>query len=92
MSVLTVDAHPEATAYLQRIADEMVTIFGMSRNEAIGRINRRWSGRSIRNPNDVMMLLHRDLDWWAKTVVYGIDSEWWRDEANATPLPFPDDN
>lgn len=89
MARLEIDATPKAAAYIERIVNVMVRLFGMSWDEAVGRVNRHWAGQKFRTPEDLMALYHQTSVWWAKSIVYGRKSEWWLDEENVRPLPYP---
>lgn len=89
MTKITVPARPEARRYINRIADKLVNLFGISREEAVGRINRFWSGKAFATDVDLLVLLHQTEEYWAKTIYYGPDSEWWLSETGLSPRPYP---
>jgi uncharacterized protein (TIGR02452 family) len=64
----------------------MVDQFGISRDEAIGRINNHWRGIEIRGSKD--LVYHQGADWWAKTIYYGKESQWWKEPLGLNPLPY----
>jgi hypothetical protein len=89
MTDLDIHATEEALEYFEQIAREMVLLFPITMDEAIGRINRFWQGRDMTTEVAVNMLLHEEPDSWAKNVYYGRASNWWLGEEGLKPLPFP---
>jgi hypothetical protein len=81
----TTDSRSEA--YMDKIAADMVRLFGISRAEAVGRINRRWRGRTFTGERD--LIYHELPDNWANDIYYGGDSRWWAKPPGLAPLPFP---
>jgi hypothetical protein len=65
---LRVEATEDARGYLEEIASEMVLLFPITMDEAIGRINRHFAGRQFLTPLAVNMLMHEEQDAWAKHV------------------------
>jgi len=55
----------EAEAFCGQIADAMVTARGVTREEAIARINRFWSTIWLVG---CPLAYHRTADWWAKHI------------------------
>ena len=78
---------PETQAFGELIVHEMMSTFGISQEEAVGRINRRWGHLELTNPQHI--IFHDDETFWARDIYFGHDSVWWKDEANAKPLPYP---
>ena len=74
-------------AYMDKIADDMVRLFGISPAEAVGRINRHWRGRTFTGKLD--LIYHETSDNWANSIYYGHDSRWWAKPPGLAPLPFP---
>ena len=72
--------------FCESIASEMSALFGISAEEAVGRINRAWSGLSIIGDDIVH---HEDEEFWAFNIYYGHDSFWWKNPPDLKPLPFP---
>ncbi len=77
---------PETQTFCETIVKEMIRLFGISEDEAVGRVSRQWRHLELTNPQDI--ILHEDETFWAKDIYYGHDSAWWKDEANAKPRPF----
>jgi hypothetical protein len=85
----------KALGFCREIAEEMVLAFGITRHEAVARINRQWSepGDDGRAPRvwivGMDIAYHETHEWWARTIYYGKESYWWTPGANPTPLPPP---
>jgi hypothetical protein len=77
----------QSATFCEGIAVKMVELFGITTDEAIGRLNQEWRGLSLLGPND--MIYHEDEEYWAKTIYYGKDSKWWKNPPGLTPKPFP---
>ena len=73
--------------FCREIADEMVSLFKISMDEAVGRINREWV--NVRLVGDQHAIYHDIACYYAKDIYYGHDSRWWKDEAQARPKSFP---
>jgi hypothetical protein len=76
----------ESYRYCLEIVDEMIRQFGISKEEAIGRINHEWSGAEFIGDDHVYY--HEDPDEWAKDIFYGKDSFWWKNPPNLKPKTF----
>ncbi len=74
-------------AHFDKIALKMVDLFKIDHEEAVGRINRHWSGETVTGSDN--MLDHEVLDYWANTVFYGWGSFWWMNPPDLKPLPYP---
>jgi len=83
----TFNLDTKGLAFCHEIADDLVTFFKIPRDEAIGRINRHWHGQSINRPDNVVY--HEDSDFWAKTIYYGGNADWWNGTAHLRALPSP---
>jgi hypothetical protein len=73
-------------AFCGAIVDRMVALFGITRDEAVGRLNRDWKGQGITGPSDIVY--HEDEDYWARTIYYGAGSNWWLNPPNLKPRPY----
>jgi hypothetical protein len=89
MTDLNVRATEEARGYLEEIAREMVLLFPITLDEALGRINREFADRRFLTEVEVNVLLHEEQDTWAKHVYYGRESCWWLGEEGLCPQPYP---
>jgi hypothetical protein len=74
-------------AFCREIALEMRSLFEISEEEAIGRINRQWKHTEI--TGDKNIVYHEDSTSWAKDIYYGHDSAWWKGENGLRPRPYP---
>jgi hypothetical protein len=79
MTLITVPASAEAAAYLNRIAERLTQLFGLSADEAGDRINRFWAGKSLVTEQQEDILFHELPDFWAKTIYHGPGVKWWLD-------------
>ncbi len=87
MSRFTFQTDEESEAYCEEIFLEMARLFGISKSEAIGRINRDWDSLVLVGQDDV--IYHEDPEYWAKTIYYGKDSFWWLNKGSLKPRPYP---
>ncbi|MCU6713182.1 hypothetical protein M6D81_31240 [Paenibacillus sp. J5C_2022] len=72
--------------YCDMIVEEMERLFSISKQEAIGRVNRKWSGCSF---EDESLLFHMLPEEWANEIYYGSNSMWWKkDKQSLIPVPF----
>lgn len=87
MRAYTFQTDEQSREFCEGILQEMVRRFGVSETEALGRINRAWSGLEIVGDDD--LIYHEDEEYWAQNIYYGKDSEWWLDPPGLAPLPYP---
>jgi hypothetical protein len=81
---------PMARAHCDAIAQEMIDAFGISHDEAVGRINRHWCCAEFVQPDDVDTLTVDLPDYWARRIYYGPDAKWWvTGEDGLDPVPYP---
>ncbi|MCM3635561.1 hypothetical protein [Paenibacillus sp. FSL W7-1287] len=80
----------KAEKYIDQIVHQLVILFNVSHQEAIGRVNRHWT--NCEHIDDESMIYHMLPDEWAHEVYYGSDSMWWgKDKSALSPLPYEDD-
>jgi hypothetical protein len=91
MRSFAIPATEEATKYLDLIVTTMMQLFNVSDAEAVGRINRFWSGYPLHSEGSVNALLHEMPDFWAKTIYYGRHVKWWLGEEGLSPEPYPNE-
>ena len=65
------DTHSDA--FCKRIASEMVRLFQITEEEAIGRINRGWGHL----PEFLHIAYHETAEHWAHHMYFGHESYWW---------------
>lgn len=88
MSTLPNSRELEAQLTLREAAEVMVNTFGISADEAAGRIARQFKHVDLTNDN--AMIGHEDAEFWARVVYYGPSVQWWRvPEETLTPQPWP---
>ncbi|GAA1535725.1 hypothetical protein GCM10009827_062570 [Dactylosporangium maewongense] len=86
----------EAREFCEDVADEMVRAFGISRAEAVARINRQWSEPGSPD-GDVprvwivgnSLIYHDEPADWATGIYYGFTGRWWDSGGDRQPLPPP---
>ncbi|BCU78294.1 hypothetical protein [Luteolibacter sp. LG18] len=83
----TFETDEMSKAFCDRIAEQMVALFGIDAEEAVGRMNRLWKGQSFVGPDD--LIYHEDEVFWANLVYFGGDSNWWENPPDLKPLPYP---
>lgn len=73
--------------YIDEIVNQLMMLFTLPHQEAVGRVNRHWS--NINRMDDDGMIFHMLPDEWAHEVYYGSNSFWWKkDKKDLIPLPF----
>lgn len=81
------DTDKQSKAFFDEIALRIFQLFAIDEAEAIGRMNRLWRGQKFIGPDD--LIYHEDEDFWAYTVYYGGDQNWWENPSKLKPLPYP---
>ncbi len=79
-----VDAQGEE--YCAEIASEMVSLFGVTEEEAFGRINDFFKHQEIVGELDPVY--HELPDYWAKTMYYGPGVYWWLEGQELHPRAY----
>jgi hypothetical protein len=79
----------EALKYFEEIVRRMLLLFPITRDEAVGRVNRFWAGQDFSRELKVNLLTHEDTIFWAKTIYYGPNAQWGKGEEGLKPLPYP---
>ncbi|WBO63655.1 hypothetical protein [Streptomyces camelliae] len=80
----------ETLELLDAIADEMVSEFGISRAEAVARINEQWHGQDLSDEDS--LILHEEEHYWAFVIHYGGNVPDWSpgaDRSTWAPKPPP---
>ncbi|MFI6173521.1 hypothetical protein ACIBCN_42550 [Nocardia sp. NPDC051052] len=77
----------QAGQFIQSIVHEMMKIFGISEDEAVKRVNARFCGQAFTGDD---IIFHEGEDFWAKDIMYGGESAWWKNEADAKRIPLSD--
>ena len=86
MNKFTFQTDVKGERFCQEIANEMVALFKISIEEAIGRINRQWE--NVRLVGEHHVIYHETQDFHAKDIYFGHDSKWWKNEDQAKPQPY----
>ncbi|GHF35311.1 hypothetical protein GCM10010218_15670 [Streptomyces mashuensis] len=68
MSEFLMVAVPGVLAYLREVVDEMVRLFGISRAEAVARVNDVWGHLSFTESPD--LIEHEMPEYWAERIYY----------------------
>ncbi|KJK57681.1 hypothetical protein [Saccharothrix sp. ST-888] len=79
MSEFIFRAVPEMVEYFSDMADEMVQRFGISRAEAVARINESWKDDTFDSFPHI--LCHEFPEHWAYLIYYG-DVPYWDEDAD----------
>jgi hypothetical protein len=74
----------EGREFCELIIQEMISRFNISKEEAVGRLNDTWKGLTI-GKDDIVF--HEDEEFWANSIYYGKDSQWWLNPPILKPLP-----
>jgi hypothetical protein len=83
---LTIQASKAAREFIEQIVAEMLSLFPITRDEAVGRINDHWGHLEYIGDRD--LIFHETAEYWAKTIYYGKDSHWWLGEEGLPPVPY----
>lgn len=76
----------ESTAsLLADIVAELVAQFGISRAEAVARVNQQWKGQDLSAEDDI--ILHEDAAHWATFIYFGGVVRDWRPGADRSSWP-----
>jgi hypothetical protein len=86
MNIFEFKTDAKGERFCREIANEMVSIFKISIEEAIGRINREWVNVCLIGEQHV--LYHETAVFYAKDIYYGHDSKWWKNEERAKPQSY----
>lgn len=79
---------PDVRALLDDTVEAMTEYFGISRGEAVARINAKWHGFSLLDGEE--MLTHEDSRFWAMEIYYGAVPHW-SPNSSWPPVPPPED-
>ena len=86
MSNFTFATTPELDVYFGEVVDVMVRAFGVSEEEAVGRVNRTFGDHDVLGDT---LLTHEWAKDTAYQIYYGPDQMYWKAGAVLTPLPYP---
>lgn len=77
--------HPDAEEFCEELVEEFVRLFGISRAEAVGRVDQAWKDDDF-EPEDLR--LHETPEYWANTIYFGHDSQWWTNPRELVPVAY----
>lgn len=63
MTVFLMPTSRQTFELLDAIAEQMVSLFSVSRDEAVARINQQWHAHDLSSEED--LILHEDAYYWA---------------------------
>lgn len=86
MTAFDFETDEKSAAFCRAVADRMQQLFGISEDEAVGRVNRQWEGMALIGDH---VIYHETPDYWANTLYYGRGSRWWANPADLKPEPYP---
>jgi hypothetical protein len=75
----------QSESFCRAIVDGMIELFGITEDEAIGRVNRQWNGMVL--IGDELAIYHEDEDYWASAIYFGKNSRWWNNPPDLKPRP-----
>ncbi|MEV0269539.1 hypothetical protein AB0H43_12220 [Hamadaea sp. NPDC050747] len=89
MTTFHMPVSPDVRELLDAIADEMVGQFGITRAEAVARINQQWHRHDLSGENEI--ILHEDEHYWALAIYFGEVPDWspTADRSKWTPKSVP---
>jgi hypothetical protein len=89
MNEIEIIGTDDALEYFEEVVCELLLLFPITKDEAVGRVNRFWRCQDFSKKLKVDLLKHEDPTFWAKTIYYGRDVQWWKDENDLEPDPYP---
>lgn len=87
MNLFSFETDSASYDFCLQIAQIMQEKFKIPENEAVGRINRIWGGKSFLGAKDIRY--HEEEVFWANDIYYGAESFWWKNPPDLRPLPYP---
>ena len=80
----------QAKAHYLEIVEEMINLFGISQEEAVGRINRAFAGeRLVGSYEEIWWFYHEVPADEAKFIYYEPGTYWWIEGSPLIPRPYP---
>lgn len=77
----------EAESFWEEVAEKMVILFNISKDEAIGRINEQWKNTIIGGSDHITY--HENTEYWAQFIYYENGTYWWLDDWMKANTPKP---
>jgi hypothetical protein len=76
MNRFTIKFDSEGEEFFNEVVDQLIELFEITEEEAIGRINSYW-GKTDFKGKEYLIISHDGEEEWAKTLYYGKESHWW---------------
>ncbi len=86
MSKYKFEIDDEGESFCYQITTHMMALFGISKEEAIARINQAWEKQSLVGVSIVYHVLPEE---WAQEIYWGHDSYWWIEGEKREKLKLP---
>lgn len=84
------DVDEEGRAFCDGIVRNMVELFGISIDEAVGRVNRQWKGHHLNSHDDYPGFRYReDAEFWAHRIYYKSSVTNWSRGEQLPTKPYP---
>lgn len=77
----------DSEEYCVQIVREMVSLFGITEDEALGRLNQAFADQVI--VGDDLPFYHEMPTYWAKSIYYEPGVYWWLSEQGLKSRPYP---
>lgn len=75
MKMFQFETNEKSSKFCEAIALEMVRLFGISKEEAIGRLNLHWKDQPLLDDEDV--IYHETEVFWANQIYFEDSPRWW---------------
>lgn len=76
----------KAEWYSEEIVKQLMGLFSISYEEAVGRFNKHWPNLDEIGDDD--MFYHMLPEEWAHEIYYGAGTYWWDKDHELKPLPY----
>ncbi len=86
MSKYKFETDDEGERFCYQITMHMMSLFGISKEEATTRINQEWERKSLVGTS---IVYHVVAEEWAKNIYWGRDSYWWIEGEKREKLKLP---
>jgi hypothetical protein len=79
------DLDEEAHKFMTEIATDIMQRFGLTEEDAVGRLNECWKGKSVKEPY-FWLLYHEEPAFWSQTLYYEAHDFWRPQQEKAKAL------
>ena len=86
MRTFTFATTPELDVYFDLVVSVLIRDFGVTEEEAVGRVNRTFGGHDVIGDK---YLTHEWAKDTAYQIYYGPNQMYWKPDAALTPVPYP---